>query len=97
MDSETAGVAALVAADAAAFLSAFNPSIFTIRRFAGEWGGDGARGDIFRGVGLGAALTLLVAFGGSAVTESYVPMAAALLVLLVIAAAYWWALENPRG
>lgn len=97
LDSETAGIAALVAADAAAFLSAFNPSIFTIRKFASEWGSaEETRADIYRGIALGATLTLITAFGGSAVSRSWWPVAAALVTLTVVAAAYYWALENPR-
>ena len=99
LDGETAGVTALVAADAAAFMSAFNPSIFTIRSFASDWGGDQqdeTRGDIYRGIALGSALTLLTAIGGSAVTKSWWPTVAALFTLTVIALAYRWALDNPR-
>lgn len=86
-------MAALVAADAAAFGSAFNPSIFTIRKFGVE---EHTRDDIYRGMALAAGLTMLTAFGASAVTRSYVPTAAAVITLIVIAAAYHWAVSNPR-
>lgn len=97
MDSEVAGISALVAADAAAFLSAFNPSLFTIRAFSNSWGGNETKGDIYRGIALGAALTLITGFGGSAVTRSWWPLLSAVLVLGFIALAYQWALSNPRG
>lgn len=97
IDSQVAGISALVAADAAAYLSAFNPSIFTIRSFANSWGGQETKGDIRRGVVLGAALTLVTGFGGSAVTGSWWPFVSAIAVLVVIALAYEWALANPRG
>src|SRR5690348_6385195 len=97
MDSEIAGISALVAADAAAYLSAFNPSIFTIRSFANSWGGNETKGDIRRGVALGAVLTLITGLGGSAVTRSYWPLLAAVVTLGFIAVTYEWALANPRG
>lgn len=97
IDSEVAGIAALVAADAAAYLSAFAPSIFTIRSFADSWGGEETKGDIHRAVALGGALTLVTGFGGSAVTRSWWPLLAAVLTLAFIAAVYEWALANPRG
>ena len=97
VDSEVAGIAALVAADAAAYLSAFNPSLFTIRTFNTGWGGEETKGDIYRGLVLGAGLTLITGFGGSSVTRSWWPLISAVAVLLVIALAYQWALSNPRG
>jgi len=97
VDGEVAGISALVAADAAAYLSAFNPSIFTIRSFANSWGGTETRGDIRRGVALGAVLTFVTGFGGSAVTRSWWPLLAAVVTLGFIALTYEWALANPRG
>ena len=97
IDSEIAGISALVAADAAAYLSAFNPSLFTIRSFGSSWGGAETAGDIHRGLILGAALTLITGFGGSAVTRSWWPFLSAIAVLGFIALAYEWALANPRG
>lgn len=97
MDGEVAGISALVAADAAAFLSGVNPSLFTIRRFAGEWASqDDTRDDIMRGMVIGSALALLAAFGGSAVTRSWWPIAATVFTLVVLDGAYLWALDNPR-
>ena len=96
MDSEIAGISALVAADAAAYLSAFNPSLFTIRSFSNSWGGQETAGDIRRGVALGAVLTLVTGFGGSAVTRSWWPFLSAIVVIGFIAFAYEWALANPR-
>jgi hypothetical protein len=100
MDSEIAGISALVAADAAAYMSAFCPSLFTIRAFRSTRNltdHDETAGDIYRGMALGAALTLVTGFGGAAVTGSYWPLAISIVVLGVLIGAYVWALENPRG
>jgi hypothetical protein len=100
MDSEVAGISALVAADAAAFLSGVNPSMFTIRQFStSKPGVDSAEtaGDIRRGMVIGSALALTAAFGGSAVTRSWWPVAATVFTLLILCLSYEWALRNPRG
>lgn len=87
-----------MAADAAAYMSAFNPSLFTIRQFGGSWAsGQETAADIHKGMLLGTALTLVTGFGGSAVSKSWVPLVAAVAVLIVLIAAYQWALMNPRG
>lgn len=97
MDGNVAGISALVAGDAASFLSALNPSLFTIRTFAGNWASmDGTRGDIWRGILLGSGLAILVGFGGSAITRSYWPLAATIFMLIVLSGAYTWSLANPR-
>jgi hypothetical protein len=100
LDSETAGISALVAADAASFMSAFNPSLFTIRAFRSVNDPvvqQQTAGDLYRGMALGAALTLVVGFGGSAVTGSWWPILAAILTLAVLVSAYRWAINTPRG
>lgn len=100
MDGEVAGISALVAADAAAFLSGVNPSLFTIRQFStAKPGIDAAEthDDIVRGMVIGSSLAMLAAVGGSAVTGSWWPVAATLFTLVILDAAYLWALANPRG
>jgi hypothetical protein len=100
MDSEIAGISALVAADAAAYMSAFNPSIFTIRTFRQAKLGasaDETAADIRRGMVLGGILTVVTGFGGSAVTTSWWPFLTAMLTLAFLVAAYEWAIRNPRG
>lgn len=100
MDGEVAGISALVAADAAAFMSAFCPSLFTIRAFRSTGNtlvAEETAADLYRGMVLGAALTLITGFGGSAVTQSYWPLTSAVVTLLVLCAAYQWAISNPRG
>jgi hypothetical protein len=100
LDSETAGISALVAADAASFMSAFNPSLFTIRAFRSSADPTAAAAtatDLYRGMALGALLTLVVGFGGSAITGSWWPFLAAIVTLAVLCGAYGWAINNPRG
>ena len=93
MDSEVAGITALCAADASGFVAAFCPSLFTMRTFNDD---EETAADIYRGLALGAALSLLAGFGGSAVTKSWWPLMGTIFVLFVIAGAYQWALKNPR-
>jgi hypothetical protein len=98
MNPDIAGISALVAGDAASFLSALNPSIFTIRTFSGQWAsGDDTKQDIWRGILIGSALAMLVGFGGSSITRSYWPVVSVTIMLFIISAAYVWSLNNPRG
>lgn len=98
MNPDIAGISALVAGDAASFLSALNPSIFTIRTFSGQWASnDETSQDIWRGIVIGAALALLVGFGGSSITQSYWPVISVIVMLFILSAAYVWSLKNPRG
>lgn len=91
------GLAALAAGDAAAFLSGVNPSLFTIRTFAGNWASaDGTAGDIRRGMILGNALALAVGFGATAVSKSWWPLMLTLGTAAVLDFAYEWALRCPR-
>ena len=99
IDSETAGITALCMGDAAAMLSSTNPSMFTIRQFSlgSEGGMEGVAGDIRRGYLIGGALTLVIGFGGSAVSRSWWPVAGSVIALAVLIVAYEWAIQNPRG
>lgn len=100
IDPETAGIAALVAADAASFLSGLNPSFFTMRAFVSSGDplkADRSAKDIRIGSAVGTALALLVGFGGSLVTGSWWPFAMTLLVLITIIGSYEYALRNPHG
>jgi hypothetical protein len=100
LDSETAGISALIAADAASFMSAFNPSLFTIRAFrssADPVAAQQTASDLYRGMALGAVLTLVVGFGGSAITRSWWPLVMAVATLAVLIGAYRWAINTPRG
>lgn len=98
LSPEIAGITALVAADAASFLSGLNPSIFTIRAFAKSWAqADETRADILRGMAIGSALAIAVGIGGSLVTRSYWPLFGTLVTLSVLDATYAWAIANPRA
>ncbi len=98
IDTETAGLSALLAADAAAFLSGVNPSLFTIRTFRskGTAEAEATKGDILAGIAIGSTLALVAGVGGSAVTESWWPLVATVISLLVLDSAYLWALASPH-
>ncbi len=99
IDSEVAGIAALVAADAAAFLSGVNPSLFTIRTFRSLGSGEAAdtAKDIRMGMLIGSALALMAGLGGSAVTRSWWPLLATVATLIVLCGAYELALQFPHN
>ena len=99
LDSEVAGIAALVAADAAAFLSGVNPSLFTIRTFRSLGSGEAAETsrDIRMGMAIGTALALVAGLGGSAVTRSWWPLLATIATLVVLCGAYELALQHPHN
>jgi hypothetical protein len=98
IDSEVAGISALCAADAPGFVSAFCPSLFTMRASAtkGGYTASETAADIYRGLAIGGALALVAGLGGSAVTRSWWPLASTLLALSVILIAFTWALNTPR-
>jgi hypothetical protein len=91
---EVIGLALLVAADAAGFLSGMLPSLFTIQKFNA---GDEARASIYRGMIIGNALTLVVGAGASMASSSGLPFAAAVATLVVLDAAYLHALNTPMA
>lgn len=99
-DAEVFGVALLCAADVAAFLSAANPSIFTMRTFrsnkvsAAER--ENTRDDIRLGTVIGGAMSLVAGLGGTMVTRSWVPLASTAVALAVYSGVYEWALANPH-
>lgn len=98
---EIMGVAALCAGDVAAFQSAANPSIFTMRTFRSDQVSameqDNTKNDILLGSAIGAGLALVTGAGGTAVTKSYWPFAATLIALVVLVGVNLWAIENPHN
>lgn len=98
LDPETLGIAFLIMGDAAAFWSANNPSIFTVRAFGSKGGKEAANSarDIRIGGLAGSGLAVVVGVGGSLVTKSYWPITACIAVLAFQWAIWEWALANPR-
>lgn len=100
MDAEIIGIAALVAADAAAFLSAFCPSFFTMRMFRSEDDPVKAKAtaeDIRIGSAIGSVLAVVVGIGGTLVAKSWWPLFAAIFALGLIITSYEYALRNPHN
>ncbi|MHB8739456.1 MAG: hypothetical protein ACYC9D_12835 [Candidatus Dormibacteria bacterium] len=99
MDAQIAGISALTASDAASFLSAACPSLFTIRTFRQARLGaqDETAADLRRGMALGSSLAVLAGLGGTAVTGSWGPLATTVVTLVVLNGAYEWAIRSPRG
>lgn len=99
MDADTAGVAALVAADAAAFLSGVNPSLFTMRAFRSEGGekAETTKTDIRIGSAIGGLLAIIVGIGATLITKSWWPLVVTVLVLAVMIGSYEWAIANPHN
>jgi hypothetical protein len=98
-DAETMGVVALTMGDAAAFFSAYNPSIMTAGAFRRKGGSEAelSKRDLYRGASVGTGLAVLVAAGGSMVTESWWPVAGTLGVIAIQWAVLWWTVEHPWG
>jgi hypothetical protein len=96
LNGESMGLAALAAGDSAAFLSGMNPSIFTIRSSFGQSGGSDTAKDIHIGMVIANALSMVVAFGASAVSGSWWPVMITLGATVVLDCAYEWALRCPR-
>lgn len=99
LSGEIFGVTALVMGDAAAFWSANNPSVMTTRTFRRKGGKESehtAR-DIRLGGAVATGWTLLVGFGGSAVTKSWWPFTGAVLAIAVQWCVWEWAMANPHG
>ena len=95
---EIMGLSALAAGDAAAFLSGVNPSLFTIRKFRGEWAStEHTAVDIHTGMILGNALAAMIALGATYVSGSWWPLVFTMFAALVLDLAYEWALRSPRG
>ena len=99
MSPEIFGVMALCMGDAAAFWSANNPSVMTVRTFRRKGGKEAyhtAR-DIRLGGSIATAWMLLVGIGGSAVTRSWWPIAGTAAAAVVQWAVWEWAIANPHG
>ena len=98
MDPTVLGIALLTIADSSSFVSANNPSFFTVRHFSSAEGNkpETTREDIHIGLVKAGVETVLVGVGGALITGSWWP--------LVLPAAYWafqvgffrWALDNPH-
>lgn len=99
LDGESMGVVALCMGDAAAFFSAYNPSIMTAGAFRRKGGSEAenSKRDLYRGAAVGTTLAILVAAGGSAVTESWWPVAGTLFVVGVQWALLVYTVQNPWG
>lgn len=99
LNSEIIGITALVVGDAAAFWSANNPSVFTVRAFRRKGGKEAeqTKRDIRLGGLAGSGLALIVGFGGSLVTQSWWPIAGAAGILAFEWVLWEWAIRNPHG
>lgn len=98
-DAETMGIVALTMGDAAAFFSAYNPSIMTTGAFRRKGGkeADNSKRDLYRGAFVGSSLAVLVAAGGSMVTDSWWPVIGTLGVVAVQWGVLVYTVENPWG
>jgi hypothetical protein len=99
LTAEIFGVTALVMGDAAAFWSANNPSLMTVRTFRRKGGKEAehtAR-DIRVGGLIATGWILLVGYGGSAVTKSWWPLAGAVAAGAVQWLVWEWGIRNPHG
>lgn len=101
LDAETLGIAFLIMGDAAAFWSANNPSVFTVRHFRRNEAGDSESSQTARDIRIGGlagtGLAIVVGFGGSLVTKSWWPVTAALAVIGFQWALWEWAIDNPHS
>lgn len=99
LTAEAFGVTALVMGDAAAFWSANNPSVMTVRTFRRKGGAEAehTKNDIRFGGAIASGWMLLVGFGGSAVTKSWWPLAGAVAAGAVQWFVWEWAIRNPHG
>ena len=92
------GITLLTMGDVAAFMSAFCPSIFTVRTFRADPSKSGSTAqDIYIGMAISGALTVMVALGASMAAESWWPLLGATATEIAILAAYWWALQHPHA
>lgn len=99
LDPETLGIAFLIMGDAAAFWSANNPSVFTVRHFRRNEDAEAKQTahDIRIGGLAGTGLAILVGFGGSLVTKSWWPITAAIGVIGFQWVMWEWAIANPHS
>lgn len=99
LTAEAFGVTALVMGDAAAFWSANNPSVMTVRAFRRKDGAeaDATARDIRFGGIIASGWIILVGLGGSMVTKSWWPLVGALGAGSVQWIVWEWAMANPRG
>lgn len=98
-DAEQMGVIALSMGDAAAFFSAYNPSIMTAGAFRRKGGkeAENSKRDLYRGAFVGSSFAMLVAAGGSMVTDSWWPVLGTVLVVVVQWGVLVYTVENPWG
>ena len=96
---EGMGVTILAMGDAAAFFSAYNPSIMTAGAFRRKGGeeADNSKRDLYRGASVGTVLALGVAAGGSLVTKSWWPIAGTIGVVAIQWGILVYTVENPWG
>lgn len=99
LTAEAFGVTALVMGDAAAFWSANNPSVMTVRAFRRRDGeeADATARDIRLGGLIASGWIILVGLGGSMVTKSWWPLLGAAGAGAVQWYVWEWAIRNPRG
>lgn len=92
------GITLLTMGDVAAFMSAFCPSIFTVRTFRSDEQKAGSTAtDIYIGMAIAGTLAVMVAFGAGMASDSYWPIVGAVATQGAIVAAYTWALQNPHA
>lgn len=99
LDAEGMGVTALAMGDAAAFFSAYNPSIMTAGAFRRKGGSEAehSKRDLYRGAFVGTSLAVIVAAGGSLVTNSWWPVLGTLGVIAVQWGLLIHTVNNPWG
>lgn len=99
LDAEIIGITALVVGDAAAFWSANNPSVFTVRAFRRKGGPEAeqTKRDIRLGGMAGTSLAMFVGLGGTLVTKSWWPITGAAAIIAFQWILWEWAMKNPHG
>jgi hypothetical protein len=91
------GDAMLVVAVSPALYSAFGPSVFTMREFAG---GDEQKADIRFAEIAGGALTIVTGFALAAMSPGpweWAPVVASVIMVGMMTVVYEYALSHPRG
>jgi hypothetical protein len=97
LSREELGDAMLVVAIGPALYSAFGPSVFTMREFAG---GKEQKADIRFAEVAGGVLTIVTGFALAAITPGpweWAPVVAALIMAGLMTVVYESALRHPRG
>jgi hypothetical protein len=82
----------LVLGESAHFFSAFNPSIFTIKRFPDAQ----TERDIMLGCLLASVYGFIIALATSIVSKSKLPLIFGVIGILTMDAVYWYAIQQAK-